>query len=175
MEDPFQMGEYDPYDPESEPNRELKDHIAEPVDLWVLEHGAVTADTFRKAREVWTELGEPTEVEAPIDAPDAWDPDHIRMVTPAQVNEYAGELKPNVFESLQLHKIPSTALAALSDSHMIAGQIIGVPVQDGYCPTLLLTVGKDTDPADLADSILQTIHIANDVFGDDPEDMQVIF
>jgi len=151
----------------------------EPVDQWLLDHGAVDSDVVEDAMAVWQELGKPVldEDTIPVDVQeelDHLDPDTIRQVQPAVVKNYAERLKPMVFESLGLAAIPLNLLARIENDAVIIGQMFGVPRDDGYVPVLIL----ETTVAGRMDNALSQMHglfhLLNDCYSEDPEEIQVM-
>ena len=170
---------YDPCDPNSQPSRELRDYIMEPVDQWLLDHGAVDSHVVEDAMAVWQELGTPVldEDTIPVDVQeelDHLDPDTIRKVQPAVVKDYAERLKPMVFESLGLAAIRLDLLARVENDPVIIGQMFGVPRDDAFVPVLILetTIAGGMDHA--LSQMHGFFHLLNDCYSENPEEIQVM-
>lgn len=176
---PFEIADesYEPCDPSSQPNPELVDYIKEPVDQWILEHGVIEAETYQDARSVWTELGDqviPDDAGSPPDL-DTMEPHHIRKVRPAVVKQFAERLKPMIFESIGLAAIPLDLLAQIEDQPVIIGQMFGVPREGAYAPVLILTSTITKDEPGCLDELHMIFHLLNDIYSDDPTEVQVMF
>lgn len=176
---PFEVADesYEPCDPASQPNAELMDYIKEPVDQWILEHGTVEADTFRDARSVWQQLGsQAISEEAPdVGGPDSLQPEYIRQVQPATVKQFAERLKPMVFESVGLAAIPLDLLARIEDDPVVIGQMFGVPREGGYAPVLILDTTITGGWQRCIEQLHMLFHLLNDIYSDDPKEVQVLF
>lgn len=178
--DPFEAAEgYEPCDPDSEPPRELADWIKEPVDQWLLQQDTVDRETYLKSRKIWAELGEPVLQEP--DIPDGHDPlpdmqaKYVRLVDPATVKEFAEKLQPMVFEGVGLHMIPMGMLAQVENDPVILGQMFGVPRDAGYCPVLVLQTTIAGGVGRCLEQLHGIFHLLNDIYSDDPEEVQVVF
>lgn len=179
MKEFIEMAEgYEPCDPNSEPGRKLRDYIMEPVDQWLLEQGAVEASTVEAARDVWVELGQPVIDADPEEIPDheleVMEPDAVRQVQPATVKQFAEKLQPMIFEGLGLASIPLGLLAQIESDPVIIGQMFGVPRDGGYAPILVLTTTISGGPERCVDQLHGIMHLLNDIYGDNPEEIQVM-
>lgn len=170
---------YEPCNPESQPGQELTDWIKEPVDQWILEHGTTDAETVKKARDVWMELGspviDPAAPEPPEEVKESMHPEAIRQVTPASVKEYAERLKPMIFEGMRLAMVPLDLLARIESQPVIVGQMFGVPREGGYAPVLVITgtiAGGSIE--DSVDQLHGIFHLLNDIYSSNPEEVQVV-
>lgn len=183
MKDFFEMAEgYEPCNPDSLPKPRLADHVKEPVDQWILEHETVEQDTYEKARMVWAELGDQAIPELDShDEHDETDPlpdlkaEYIRQVLPATAKNYCEKLKPMVFESAGLAMIPLDLLANVESEPVIIGQMFGVPRDDGYVPVLVLETTITGGPHQAIDQLHGIWHLLNDIYSDDPTELQVLF
>lgn len=176
-QNPFEVAsaDYDPCDPDSLPGRELEDYVKEPIEQWILENDTIEADTYRKARQVWQELGQRAiEPDAPdVGGPDALQPEYIRKVSPRNVKEFATRLDLLAFETVGLAAIGSDTLASLGYEPVMVGQMFGVPRGDGYAPVLALDTTLGGRPC--IDELHVVFHLLNDIYSEDPREVGVLF
>lgn len=169
---------YEPCNPESQPGQELTDWIKQPVDQWILEHGTTDAETIEAAQEVWMNLGSPViepDAEPPEDMQEVMNPKAIRQVTPTTMKEFGERLQPMIFEGIRLAMIPLDLLASIESQPVIVGQMFGVPREGGYAPVLVITgliAGGSIE--DSVDQLHGIFHLLNDIYSDDPEEIQVM-
>lgn len=178
-QNPFEVAsnDYEPCNPDSQPNAELRDYIKEPVDQWILENSTIEAGTFQDARSVWQELGQQAipDSEPDLGGPDSLKPEYIRQVQPAVVKQFAERLQPMVFESIGLAMIPLDLLAQIESDPVIIGQMFGVPREDGYVPLLVLDSTITGGWERCINQLHMIFHLLNDIYSEDPHEVQVVF
>lgn len=176
---PFEVADesYEPCNPDSQPNTELVDYIKEPVDQWILDHETVTVETYKKAREVWVELGEQVvseEFGSDYEGTPGMEADHIQAATGREVNVFGAKLQPMMFESFELHALPKELLI-MEPEPTVIGQMFGVPREGGYVPMLVIDTFIDQEPIQCIETLHYFFHLLNDIYSDDPEEVQVVF
>jgi len=178
MRDLFEAADgYDPCDPDSQPPRELKDMILEPVDIWNLDHGSISQDTFEDALDLWMDIGDSVlKDETPMEeSPHPnMDPGAIRIASPQSVAEFCEDLRPLIMESVGLAAIPLDVLLATETRPVILGQMFGVPRADGYVPVLVLETTVHSGIEHAVHQMHGFFHLMDDTFSEDPEEVGIL-